>query len=84
MDSLISTSWAGGSENPGALPSHAGDPSSAFSLLRLAFLILVALGTGSAAVSLPCGLCAKAEKGDMMMRVKSSKSCLGHVGFKSW
>lgn len=51
MGNLLSTSWARGPENPVALTACPGEPRSAFSPLRLAFLILV--GTESVAGSLP-------------------------------
>ena len=44
--------------------------------------MLVAVGTETEAVSMPHRFRLKADKGEMI--VKLSKSCLGHVGFKSW
>lgn len=66
MDHLLLTSWVRGLENTVALISCPGDRNSSFSSLKLAFLILVVVGTKSTAVSLPFGLCAKAEKGKMI------------------
>lgn len=44
--------------------------------------MLVSMGTETEAVSVPHRFRLKADKGEMI--VKLSKSCLGHMGFKSW
>lgn len=55
MDHLLQVSWARGAEKP-------GDRSFAFFPLKFAFLILVAVGTESAALSVSFGLWVEAEK----------------------